>query len=194
VQNLPKKLTNGAAQDLQVLSRFSRALAETTDLKEVKTIRDRAEAVRHYARSAALGFEIQNQAAELKLRAERRAGELLAGVVSHGGDRKSSSHDENLILADLGIDHNQSARWQREAAIPQETFEEYVRSANQSGRELTSQGLLKLEREFSRSQRPSQPLQPARNGKETLSPAGDFGRCCAAAAETLVIEPVLVDL
>jgi len=168
-------MTNRVSQDLQILNRISRALAETTDVQEVKSIRDQAEAVRHYARNAALGFEIQNQAAEVKLRAERRAGELLTKMVSRGGDRKSNSQRESLILADLGIDHNQSARWQREAAVPAEIFEEYVRSGVQSGREVTSQGLLKLGKELAQSKRSSRPSQPAHNGNghhpgETLSP------------------------
>ena len=34
---------------------------------------------------------------------ERRAGELLAGMDNHGGDRKSRFHDVTLNLADLGI-------------------------------------------------------------------------------------------
>jgi hypothetical protein len=133
-------------RELQVLHRISRTLAKTRDLKEVKSIRDKAEAVRHYARSAALGLEIQNQAAEVKLRAERRGGQLLASIITRGGDRKSNARAESLKLADLGIEHNQSARWQREAAVPEEVFEEYVASAKKSGKDLTTQGLLRLER------------------------------------------------
>lgn len=54
----------------------------------------------------------------LRLRAQRQAGELLAETVQHGGDRRSSSQRENLKLAELGVDHNQSHRWQRIAAMP----------------------------------------------------------------------------
>lgn len=132
--------------ELIQLDKIARSLAETRSLKEVKAVRDKAEAARHYARGAALGLNIQNQAAELKLRAERRAGELLSDIVVHGGNRRSNSHDDNLKLADLGIDHNQSSRWQRVAAIPEAMFRKYVAETNSVGKEITTQGLLRLGR------------------------------------------------
>src|ERR1700704_1282765 len=101
-------------RQLQRLDEIARTLAKSTNLKEIKDLRDKAAAARHYAQSAALGLKIQNQAAELKLRAERRAGQLLSEMAPHGGDRKSSCHDGNLKLADLGINSQQSARWCRE--------------------------------------------------------------------------------
>jgi hypothetical protein len=132
--------------ELAILNQAAQALAQCSDLKEVKSIRDKAEAVRKYAQNAALGLQIQNQAAELKLRAERRAGELLASLKLRGGNRKSNSHDDSLKLTDLGIDHNQSARWQREAAVPESVFTQYVSNANQLAHDITTQGLLRLAR------------------------------------------------
>jgi len=52
-------------------------------------------------------------AAEVKLRAERKAGELLAETITKGGDPKS--HDVTLNI--LGIEKMQSHRWQRVASI-----------------------------------------------------------------------------
>jgi hypothetical protein len=132
--------------ELAVLDEVAQALAVSSDLNEIKDIRDRAEACRRYARSAALGLKIQNHAATLKLRAERRAGELLAGLAIRGGDRRSKSHDKRLKLADLAIDHNQSARWQREASIPERVFESYIAMATAKGKDITAQGLLRLAR------------------------------------------------
>jgi hypothetical protein len=133
-------------RELTVLSGLTQALNEITDMREVKSLRDRAEAARHYAQTAGLGLSFRNQATELRLRAERRAGALLAKLVKRGGDRKSSSHAESLKLSDLGIDHNQSARWQREASVPDTQFEEYIASVKTAGKEITARGLLKLER------------------------------------------------
>jgi hypothetical protein len=138
------------SNQLTRLDEIARSLAETKSLKDIKAIRDKAEAARHYAQAAALGLKVQNKAAELKLRAERRAGELLAEVVSRGGNRKSNCHDDGLKITDLGIDYNQSSRWQREAAVPEAVFERYVAEANASGRDITAQGLLRIERWIAR--------------------------------------------
>ncbi len=45
---------------------------------EAKAIRDQAEAIRVYTKSARKGLAVQNRAAAIKIFAERRAGELLA--------------------------------------------------------------------------------------------------------------------
>jgi hypothetical protein len=155
---------------LKRLDDIVRSLAETRSLKDVKAIRDKAEAARHFAQSAALGLKIQNRAAELKLRAERRAGELLSELAPHGGNRRPSSHEENLKLSDLGIDHNQSARWRREATVSDAVFERYLAAANELGKEITAQGLLRLER-LSRNDRsnvsPSEFIKRAENRATT---------------------------
>jgi len=102
--------------------------------------------VRAYARNARLGIQVQNRAAELKLRAERKAGELLASLKLRGGDRKSNVHRDRLKLHDLGITQNQSKRWQREASVPDEDFEEYVEQANHIGTEISSASLMRIAR------------------------------------------------
>lgn len=83
-------------------------------------------------------LEMQNMAAEIKLRAERRAGELLGamelnrgaeglGVNQYSGE-KVRSHDATTgpRLTDLGITKLQSSRWQQISRIPEPIFEEYV--------------------------------------------------------------------
>jgi hypothetical protein len=144
----PSMSSSRPAFELTVLNRVSQALAEAKDLKEVKALRDKAEAARQYARSSAMSQEIQNHAAELKLLAERRAGELLDDLVPHGGKRTASSQHGNLTLAELGINANQSSRWRREAAVPEPVFKQYVSAANKFGRDITSQGLLRIGRKL----------------------------------------------
>jgi len=53
-----------------------------------------------------------------KIRAERRGGELLKEQVKPGNPQLS--HDERIRLKEIGIDHNQSHRWQQMASIPEE--------------------------------------------------------------------------
>jgi len=126
-----------------------RALAEAHRIDEVKEIRDKAEALRQYIRQQGESLEMQNQAAEIKLRAERRAGEMLKE-----GDRAQSG--DNLLrgnimqpreaptLDELGISKIQSHRWQTEASLPEEEFERHIAETKQSGGELTSTGLYNL--------------------------------------------------
>lgn len=67
--------------------------------------------------------EIQQHAAEVKLRAERKAGELLAGMEKHRGGRKTGNTMSPVsTLADVGVEKEQSSRWQRIAAVPEPTF------------------------------------------------------------------------
>ena len=65
------------AARLRHLDQARQALVAATRVSEVKQIRDRAAALQQYARQQQYSLAIQNDAAELKLRAERRAGELL---------------------------------------------------------------------------------------------------------------------
>jgi len=72
-------------------------------------------------------------ASVLKVRAERRLGELLAEMPKHPGGRptENRSHDGTGFpaLADLGFTKNDSSRWQQIAAIPPEVFERHVGGA-----------------------------------------------------------------
>jgi len=118
-------------------------LEKTTSLDEIKSIRDKAEAIRGYAQNARLGLHAQNQAAELKLQAERKAGKLLSEMHLQGGDRKSNGHPTPATLADLGIERWQSQRWQKEALLPEDDFKRFVEETNSRNVELTSAELLR---------------------------------------------------
>lgn len=155
--------------DVTSLARAFSKLTETTDLSEVKSIRDKAESVRKYAQNARLGLELQNQAAELKIRAERKAGSLIKSLKLRGGNRRSKSHCETLktlTLEDLGVGKHQSSRWQQIASIQEEDFEAWLSERKAANKELTSASLLRLangrrnlpERESRRSVDSSGPL------------------------------------
>jgi N6-adenosine-specific RNA methylase IME4 len=118
------------------------ALAEARRIDEVKDIRDKAIAVKAYARQA--GDEaLIRLAAEIKLWAERRAGALLAEMKKHqGGNPNLSSRREGLrpTLKALGITYNQSSAWQRVAEIPEQDFVRHLANADLAG--LTLRTLL----------------------------------------------------
>ncbi len=85
-------------------------------------------------------------AKEMQLRAERRAGELLdKGPKAKGtlkqGDKLPQLHDATTGIptyADLGIDRHMAFRWQLEASVPDEAFEEYLAKFRGDGKELTA--------------------------------------------------------
>ena len=133
-----------AAKGLALLEEATRMLAEAETLEDIKAIRDKAETARTYARAVNAGLELQNQAAEIKLRAERKAGEFLQSLPLRGGDRRSKAHDEPLKLADLGITRNQSTRWQKEATVPEEVFCEFLAYARENDLEITASRLIRL--------------------------------------------------
>lgn len=140
---------------LAKLDRATQMLSEAKTLDEVKGIMDIAEAARTYARAAKLGLEEQNHAAEIKLRAERKAGDLLQQLErGGGGDRKSeeikNSGVENLIseyrevLEEQEIPSTTAHRWQSLAKLPERSFESYIAEKQEAQEEITTAGVLKL--------------------------------------------------
>jgi hypothetical protein len=110
-----------------------RALAAAHRIDEVKTIHDKALALRVYALQAR-DRVLVDQATEIRLRAERRAGELLREMADRGerAVRKNmKSQPATSTLSDLGINKSQSSRWQKLAAIADDAFEDVVDRAKQ---------------------------------------------------------------
>lgn len=108
------------------------SVAELRTVDETKTFRDKAEALRVFARQTNnRGLEID--ASEIRIRSERRLGELLTeqkatvGFAPAGRPKIIGSDEEPIIrpatLADIGIDKKLSMRSQRLAAVDSEDFE-----------------------------------------------------------------------
>jgi N6-adenosine-specific RNA methylase IME4 len=111
-----------------------RELAEARRVDEVKAIRDKAMAMKLYA-AQAKDMELIAHATEIKLRAERRAGELLADMprakVGDNQFKRLGGSNSALLprLDDLGVSKMESSRWQKLAALKPETFEKRVATA-----------------------------------------------------------------
>ena len=122
--------------DLIYFNHARAALAKAVNLDEAKEIRDKAEALRIYAKQAGEAAEMERQCAEIRLRAERRIGELLAGTVRAGNPQLS--HDATIGLRKLGITRSQSSRWQTAATLPAADFERYVSTARLARRRVAA--------------------------------------------------------
>lgn len=140
---------------MTALIRYSaarRALAAAHRVDEVKHIHDKATALLAYAKQAG-DFALQNQAAEIRIRAERRAGELLVDM-RISGERQAKERgrpkkvSSPTTLPKLGITRDQSSKWQRFARlIDDATFEKALNQAKEREGELTTAGLLRAIRE-----------------------------------------------
>lgn len=115
-------------------NRARQALMEAKTVDEVKDVRDKAVAMQAYAKQA-LDPELINLATDIKMRAERMAGEMLKAMkaagqrVAQGGDRKAKS--QAVSLKDLGITPMQSSRWQKLSDLALADFEKRVALAQQ---------------------------------------------------------------
>lgn len=147
------------------------ALMVAKSIDEVKEIRDKVEALRLYLKQQGESLEMQNACAEIKLRAERRAGELLAEQRLNGGDRKSELHNERVKLSDIGISPIQSHRFQSIAFIPAEIFEARIIETKAKNFELTSAEMLKVAKELRREAERKQQLEAI---ETTQWPTGQY--------------------
>jgi DNA polymerase III subunit gamma/tau len=175
--DLPK-VEQGSTKQIIPAKRLETQIRDSKDIGELKEIHDKAEALRLYVRKSEKGFEKQNQWAEVKIRAQRRCGEILGSEIKHGGDRKSKSRFNHRTLKDLGINKNQSRCWQILANWPARTFEKYLAEIKESNHELTAIGVYRAANGYRRARK--QDLQPVAGAEMVKTPirirtiAGDF--------------------
>lgn len=105
-----------------------RAIDAAYQVDEVKSIRDKALAWETYSRLAK-NIEAERRACEIRLRSERKAGELLkqmekakAGPPVRNRSVDPTDYRGAPTLADLGISKQQSSDWQRLADVPDKQF------------------------------------------------------------------------
>ena len=138
-------------RDLVLLTKAQRMLAQASTVDEVKQLRDKAAAVRAYAQKARLGRHLVVEASVVRIRAERRLGEMLKETqlaCSVPGNQHTGPNDQRrpdtVLLADLGISKNESSRSQRIAELPAASFEQYLAQCVETEREPTFAGLRRL--------------------------------------------------
>jgi hypothetical protein len=126
------------ANPLALYDRMCTAIAECSRVDEAKDIRDKALALEAYYRQAR-NLDAEREAANVRLRAERRVGELLKelaraetpnpqGIGGKSAKIDTSAHRTQqspyaAALHDQGISRQAAHRFQNLAAIPQEDFE-----------------------------------------------------------------------
>ena len=145
---------------LAKLEQATRMLAEIRTLGDAKQVASLAAAATEYARKAKLGLEAQNHAASIKIKAERKAGEILAKLkrgkpIKRGSCGEVATRSEyRSALDNAKADIRDANRWQQVAAIPADRFESWAEEKKAEGAELSTSGLLReVGREVKRADR-----------------------------------------
>lgn len=113
--------------ELQVVEKWLLDLRNETDIHKILNIRDNAAAMAVFAKTRG-SAKLADKVKEVQIRSEIHAGNwLIENGPKHGGDRRSSSQNENLKLEDLGINHNESYRWQKIARGYNENTNQFER-------------------------------------------------------------------
>jgi hypothetical protein len=158
---------------VEVMAAIERARAElqrVEDPREAAVFVAQTEAIRYLAEKAHAGHEVQNQAAELALRAKRRAGELLVSLPKNLGGRGTG----NTVLPvprldELGIGKIDSSRWQAVASVPEDRFEQHLAEQQTAGRELTTAGVLAIAKHLS-----AQAARKSELNARLIEPTNDY--------------------
>ena len=123
------------------LSGIASALAKAVDVDHVADLRNKARAIEVYTKQTKDCKEIERNATIIRLRAERRLGELLAKTVKAGNPKNAPGGK-----LPPGITGKQSAAWQQIAKLPERDFEKYLTT-----RRLSTKSLVKLAAKRQRS-------------------------------------------
>lgn len=123
------------------------ALAAVHSYDEVKDIMNLAERAEVYARQAN-DSDLIKYATEIRVRAQRRAGEMLAQTEKAPAGRPSVNRSNDTTnspatLSDMGITKDQSSNWQTLAAMSDEHFEATVEAAKDTAGEVTTAFMLR---------------------------------------------------
>lgn len=167
------------------------ALKEASAVDEVKDIRDKAQALAAYGRQAKNNDLIQ-WATEIKLRAERRCGELLAASPKNRG---AAAPETNAVtsgdrvpptLEEIGLSKKQSSDFQAIAVIPDEMFEDEIKKPN-----ATTTGLVKKAK---RAKEPGEPKEekPRAPKPEKQEPNGELTKELEAADKQIRAQDELI--
>lgn len=134
-------IKNEISTSLASISVAKKALVSASNLEDVLTIRDKAKAIQELVKARNASLETQNAAAEIRLRAERKAGEMLRKM-----DKKKNQYATDTMsaakLSEIGVTHQQSSRWQLTSKVKESDFVQIVAECNEAKEELTQKRLL----------------------------------------------------
>ncbi len=121
------------------------ALAKAHSIDELKDIKNKAHALAGYARQAK-DKDLIAWATEIRVRAERRCGEMTSQITTAQGRRTTSSQDATKSkeeqLADVGLTKQQASKYEQLAAIPEAKFDRVVDEVKDAVGEVTTAAVI----------------------------------------------------
>ncbi len=153
---------------LERLDEATRALAKASTLEDIKKIEAASHGMENGIKACLKacqeyddsGLEQQNKWAEIRIKAQRKGGELLAQLSVSPGKRTdltlptdgqgSTKKDE---IEKNNLSRGTANRWQQIATVPVETFENHIQETKEKRQELTSASVLRLAQAEKRRQR-----------------------------------------
>jgi ribosomal protein L12E/L44/L45/RPP1/RPP2 len=150
------------------------ALAEAKRVDEVLQIRNVTAAMSAAARIAN-DKQLEIDASEIRIRAERRLGEMIRaqkdgeGLAKGGRPKETPTTEEgvyNPTLADVGIDYKLSSRSQAIASIPEDEFEEVLDEHREQQQAVTASTLQKLAKKGGEQKEKLRPIGPPSDGMQ----------------------------
>ncbi len=161
--------------DLILWNKMKQAVVECHSIDEISNIRSKAEAYRYALKQAKESPDVIKKAEEIKLRAERRAGEILKEMPKSKGRAEKGWNEPRsqavITLKEMGITNNQSHRWQKIANIPEEKFENYL----EVQKELSTSGALKIAKQIQKEKDIRDKIEKGKNKELNIDfRLGDF--------------------
>lgn len=127
--------------ELATLNRFRNEIERLESIPDAVTAANKLDAIQYALKKAGHTQRIQNEAAAMKLRAERKAGELIVEAVPDTPGRRDAA---TPTFADLGVKPQYGNKLRKLANIPADLFEKYLENAYVRGDEITRSEALRL--------------------------------------------------
>lgn len=158
------KSSVSTAQEQLDLAR--KALSLVLTLEECKGFTEHVDAIRFFARQAEALIGLEKRSAEIRLRAERRAGQLLTAWSKRPPDPEGKESDHPLpSLEQLGITESQFRRWLALAEIGEDAFERETARATRVDEESTDESEVETDKNSSHPSETVLVPRPSQNGE-----------------------------
>src|ERR1700730_17201030 len=143
------------------------AIEAACAIDEVKDIRDKSIALEKYAHQAK-NTEAERQCREIRIRAERKAGELTGKMEKASPGPPKKGYDaaggvtspKEKTLAGLGVTRQEASEWERLSKVPKDKFEKEIKMPLPSARKIANGNRNPVWERLSKLPKDKEPLPP----------------------------------